>query len=63
MLLDSLKRIIELSDETTRIRTNRSMRPENWYDSEGHVVVVGEAAHQSIVSYVSHRVDRFLDVF
>ncbi|OCB88634.1 FAD/NAD-binding domain-containing protein [Sanghuangporus baumii] len=40
------------ADSATRVKVDRENVPEYWYDSSGHVIVVGEAAHASLVGTV-----------
>lgn len=41
-----IKRLLKLVKDTVRIRDERATNLEGWYDDNGHVVVVGEAAHE-----------------
>ncbi|KAL5493047.1 hypothetical protein ACEPAI_4495 [Sanghuangporus weigelae] len=47
-----LNRIISMADNATRVKVDRENVPECWYDRSGHVVVIGEAAHASLVGSV-----------
>ena len=41
---------MNMADYAVRIKADRDNIPEYWYDASGHVIVIGEAAHSSLVS-------------
>ncbi|KAL5536210.1 hypothetical protein ACEPAF_31 [Sanghuangporus sanghuang] len=51
-LTPMLNRILSKADSATRVKVDREDVPEYWYDSSGRVIVVGEAAHASLVGTV-----------
>lgn len=51
-----IKRMLRETSHVAHIKGDRSTMLENWSDSEGHIVVLGEAAHGWNVSGVIHMI-------